>query len=109
MKEKWKSIKLYEHPREEGKDVFGIVKLTEMDVYVFCVGYIVMSCPQGWASKIHHDEEFEKETSMIIRGVPESVRMKFKSLAAQDGKSMQLLMLEFITRYIKHNDNTPSL
>jgi len=56
--------------------------------------------PQGWAAKIHHDEGDEKEAAIIIRNVPESVRRDLKAKAALEGKPMQALILELITRYI---------
>uniref|UniRef100_A0A6H1ZX45 Antitoxin FitA-like ribbon-helix-helix domain-containing protein n=1 Tax=viral metagenome TaxID=1070528 RepID=A0A6H1ZX45_9ZZZZ len=59
-----------------------------------------MSCPQGWAAKIHKDEGDEKESAIIIRNVPESVRRDLKAKAAIEGKSMQGLVLELITRYV---------
>ena len=59
-----------------------------------------MSCPQGWAAKIHKDEGDEKESAIIIRNVPESVRRDLKSRAALEGKSMQGLVLELIVKYI---------
>jgi hypothetical protein len=37
---------------------------------------------------------------IIIRNVPESVRRELKSRAAKDGKTMQGLVLELITRYV---------
>jgi hypothetical protein len=60
-----------------------------------------MSCPQDWAAKIHKEEGDEKESSIIIRNVPESVRRGLKAKAAQEGKSMQGVILELITRYIE--------
>jgi len=59
-----------------------------------------MSCPQGWAAKIHKEEVDEKESAIIIRNVPESVRRDLKSKAALEGKAMQEIILELITRYI---------
>jgi plasmid stability protein len=59
-----------------------------------------MSCPQDWAAKIHHDEGDEKESAIIIRNVPESIRRELKSRAAKDGKTMQGLVLELITIYV---------
>lgn len=59
-----------------------------------------MSCPQEWAAKIHKEEADEKESAIIIRNVPESVRRELKAKAAIDGKSMQGVVLELITRYV---------
>jgi len=42
----------------------------------------------------------EKLVSIIIRNVPESVRRKLKAIAALDGKSMQWLILELITKCV---------
>jgi len=53
-----------------------------------------------WAAKIHHDEGDEKKSAIIIRNVPESVRRDLKAKAALEGKSMQGLCLELITKYI---------
>jgi len=39
-------------------------------------------------------------SSIIIRNVPESVRRGLKSRAAAEGKSMQGVILELITRYV---------
>ncbi|MFX0200515.1 MAG: toxin-antitoxin system antitoxin subunit [Candidatus Hodarchaeota archaeon] len=41
-----------------------------------------------------------KLVSIIIRNVPESIRAQLKSKAALEGKSMQGLILELITRYV---------
>lgn len=41
----------------------------------------------------------EKLTAIIIRNVPESVRRDLKANAAKEGKSMQGLILELITKY----------
>jgi len=38
--------------------------------------------------------------AIIIRNVPESIRRELKSKAAKDGKTMQGLILELITRYV---------
>lgn len=59
-----------------------------------------MSCPQGWAAKIHKEEGDEKESAIIIRNVPVSVRRNLKAKAALEGKSMQGLIIELITRYV---------
>jgi hypothetical protein len=69
-------------------------------MYVLRVGGSEMSCPQGWAAKIHKDEGDEKESAIIIRNVPESIRRDLKAKAALEGKSMQGLVLELITRYV---------
>lgn len=42
----------------------------------------------------------EKLVPIIIRNVPESVRRDLKARAALEGKSMQGLVLELITRYV---------
>lgn len=42
----------------------------------------------------------DKQSSIIIRNVPESVRRGLKAKAAQEGKSMQGVILELITRYV---------
>ena len=41
-----------------------------------------------------------KKSAIIIRNVPESVRRELKAKAALEGKSMQVLILELITKYI---------
>lgn len=38
--------------------------------------------------------------TLIIRNIPESVRRELKARAAKEGKSMQGLILELITRYV---------
>lgn len=43
----------------------------------------------------------EKKSAIIIRNVPESVRRELKARAAREGKSMQGVILELITRYIE--------
>ena len=100
MLDKWKSIGLYEHPAKHQAGIFGNVVLSPADVYVLRVGASIMSCPQDWATKVHHDERDEKESAIIIRNVPESVRRKLKAMASLDGKSMQGLILELITKYV---------
>jgi len=42
----------------------------------------------------------DKLTTLIIRNVPESIRRELKSRAAQEGKTMQGVILELITRYV---------
>jgi len=44
----------------------------------------------------------EKLRSIILRNVPESIRRELKAKAALDGKSMQGLILELITRFVKN-------
>ena len=44
----------------------------------------------------------EKLTAIIIRNVPELLRRDLKSKAALEGKSMQGLILELITRYVSN-------
>jgi len=51
-------------------------------------------------AKLHHDEGDEKESAIIIRNVPESIRRELKSRAAKEGKSMQGLVLELIIKYV---------
>jgi hypothetical protein len=101
MKHKWKSIGLYEHPAKHQTGMYGNVVLSEAGVYCLMVGFVVMSCPQDWAAKIHHDEGDEKATAIIIRNVPESVRRELKAKAAREGKSMQDAVLGLIIKYIK--------
>lgn len=100
MADKWKSIGLYEHPAKHQAGVYGNVALSPAGVYVLRAGGSYMSCPQDWAAKIHKEEGDEKESAIIIRNVPESIRRELKSRAAKDGKTMQGLILELITRYV---------
>lgn len=100
MTDQWKSIGLYEHPAKHQAGTYGNVVLSTAGVYALRVGSSTMSCPQDWAAKIHHDEGDEKESAIIIRNVPESIRAQLKSKAALEGKSMQGLILELITRYV---------
>ena len=100
MTDQWKSIGLYEHPAKHQAGRFGNVVLSPAGVYCLRVGAATMSCPQDWAAKIHHDEGDEKESAIIIRNVPESVRRDLKSRAALEGKTMQGLILELITKYL---------
>ena len=41
------------------------------------------------------------QKSLIIRNVPESLRRELKAKAAQEGKSMQGVVVELITRYVE--------
>lgn len=100
MATKWQSMGLYEHPARHQSGRYGNVVLSEAGVYSLKVGGALMSCPQDWATKIHHDEGDEKESAIIIRNVPESIRRELKARAAKSGKSMQGLILELITRYV---------
>lgn len=43
----------------------------------------------------------EKKSAIIIRNVPESVRRALKAKAALEGKSMQGVVLELITKYVE--------
>lgn len=99
MNEQWKSIGLYEHPAKHQSGVYGNVVLSKAGVYNLRVGGTHMGCPQDWATKIHKAEGDEKESAIIIRNVPESVRRDLKANAAREGKSMQGLILELITKY----------
>ena len=98
--DQWKSIGLYEHPAKHQAGTYGNVVLSTAGVYALRVGGSQMSCPQDWASKIHKEEGDEKESAIIIRTVPESVRRDIKAKAALEGKSMQGLILELITRHV---------
>lgn len=98
--DQWKSIGLYEHPARQQAGTFGNVVLSTAGVYTLRVGGSTLSCPQGWATKIHKDEAAEKESAIIIRNVPESIRRDLKATAALEDKSMQGLILELITRYV---------
>ena len=100
-KHNWQSIGLYEHPAKHQAGTYGKVVLSPAGVYCMQVGGSIMSCPQEWAAKIHHNEGDEKASAIIIRNVPESVRRGLKAKAAQDGKSMQDVILELITQYIR--------
>jgi len=100
MTDQWKSIGLYEHPVKHQAGTYGNVVLSTAGVYALRVGESQMSCPQGWAAKIHKEEGDEKEAAIIIRNVPESIRRNLKAKAALEGKSMQGLILELITRYV---------
>jgi len=101
MSDQFKSIGLYEHPAKHQKGTYGNVVLSPAGVYCLKVGFSTMSCPQGWAAKIHKEEADEKESAIIIRNVPESVRRKLKAKSASDGKSMQGVILELITQYVR--------
>ena len=100
MATEWKSIGLYEHPAKHNAGTFGRIILHDSGMYGLMVGGSHMSCPQEWAAKIHHDEGDEKESAIIIRNVPESIRRELKARAAKDGKTMQGLILELITRHV---------
>jgi hypothetical protein len=102
MPDQWKSIRLYEHPAKHQAGTFGNVVHSTVGVYAMKVGGGMMSCPQDWAAKIQHDEQNEKETAVILRNMPETVRNQLKARAAMEGKSMQGLVLELITRYLSH-------
>ena len=96
----WKSIGLYEHPATHQAGRYGNVVLSPAGIYALRVGGSTMSCPQDWAAKIHAEEGNEKALAIIIHNVPESVRKALKIKAITEGKSMQGLVLELITRYV---------
>jgi hypothetical protein len=97
--DKWKSREIYEHPLTE---IYGNVVLSTAGVYAMRVGESTMACLPYWAAKIHKDEdEADEKKSIIIRNVPESIRRNLKAKAALEGKSMQGLILELITSYVK--------
>lgn len=98
--DQWKSIGLYEHPAKHNAGTFGNIIKTDVGIYALRVGGSTMSCPQDWGAKIHAEEGDEKESAIIIRNVPESIRRELKSRAAKEGKSMQGIILELITRYV---------
>lgn len=91
---------MYEHPAKHQAGTYGNVVLSTAGVYALRVGGSQMSCPQDWAAKIHKEEGDEKESAIIIRNVLESIRRDLKAKAALEGKSMQGLILELITRYV---------
>jgi hypothetical protein len=97
----WKSIGLYKHPAKHQAGVYGNVVLSTAGVYALRVGGATMSCPQDWAVKIHHDEGDKKESAIIIRNVPESIRKALKMKALAEDKTMQGLVLELITKAVK--------
>jgi len=101
MTEEWKSIGLYEHQAKHQAGTYGRVCLSSAGVYYFQVGSSRMSCPQNWASKIHHDEGDEKASAIILRNIPLSIRQELKARAAREGKSMQDVVLELIIKYIE--------
>ncbi|MFA5457987.1 MAG: hypothetical protein WC261_10195 [Synergistaceae bacterium] len=43
----------------------------------------------------------EKLVEMIVRKIPLKLRQEFKAKAAQEGKSMQQVMKELITKYVE--------
>lgn len=100
MPDKWKSIGLYEHPAKHQAGTYGNVVLSTAGVYALRVGGSSMSCPQDWAAKIHNDEGDEKQSAVIIRNVPESVRANLKARAAIERVSMQDLILRLILEYL---------
>ena len=100
MATKWQSMGLYEHPAKHQSGRYGNVVCSEAGIYSLKVGGSLMSCPQDWAAKIHHDEGDEKESAILIRNVPESLRRGLKAKAATEGKTMQGLILELITRCV---------
>jgi hypothetical protein len=57
MNTHWKSKQMYEHPAKHRRGTFGIVELSTAGIYVLKVGGGRMSCPQGWAAKIHKAEQ----------------------------------------------------
>lgn len=91
---------MYEHPAKHQAGRYGNVVKSSAGVYALRIGGGTMSCPQDWAAKIHHDEGDEKESAIIIRNVPESLRKALKMKALEEDKSMQGLVLEIITRYL---------
>lgn len=100
MKTKWQSSGLYEHPAKLQKGTYGNIVQSDAGVYALKVGNSFMPCPQDWAAKIHKEEGDEKESAIIIRNVPESLRKALKIKAMQEDKTMQGLILELITRYV---------
>lgn len=104
MKTKWQSMGLYQHPAKHQTGTYGNVVLSEAGVYCLKVGSSVMSCPQDWAAKIHKEEGDEKESAIITRKVPESLRARLKSAAALEGKTMQDLVIELITKHVDEKD-----
>lgn len=97
MNIKWQSNGLYEHPAHTG--THGNVLQYDSGIYALRVGAAHMSCPQDWASGIHAAET-EQRASMIVRGIPESLRREFKSRCATEGKTMNDKMLELMNNYV---------
>lgn len=46
------------------------------------------------------EDKADRESAIIIRNVPESTRRALKAKAAMEGKSMQGLILELITKAV---------
>ncbi len=56
MGNQWQSAELHEHPATHQEGVYGHVCLSAAGVYYMKIGGFHISCPQGWAAKIHHEE-----------------------------------------------------
>jgi hypothetical protein len=57
METQWRSRQIYEHPANHQRGTYGVIELSRVGIYVLKVGCGRMSCPQGWAAKIHHAEQ----------------------------------------------------
>lgn len=67
MEMEWKSKRLHEHPAKHQAGMYGNVVLSSAGVYTLRVGAGTMSCPQGWAARIHKSEEDDEKSAIIIR------------------------------------------
>lgn len=101
MKKKWESKKIYEHPVKHQAGQFGKIVLSDADIYVFAQGSVKMSCPQGWATKMHAQELAEADASgngvgrpqvgdrtLAAIVVPDEIRTSLEAVAERLGLSL---------------------
>ncbi len=94
MSHRWQSTGLYEHPEQHQAGTYGHVILSTAGVYCLTVGRSIISCPQDWASKIHH-EETVKSDYITIRITP-AEKLQIEKSAKEvglDSVSSYMLML----------------
>ncbi len=65
MDNQWQSAELHEHPATHQKGVYGHVCLSTAGVYYMQVGSFHISCPQGWAAKVHQREVQGKAANSV--------------------------------------------
>lgn len=96
----WESTGIYEHPVKHQAGTYGQICKSQAGIYYLKVGGSHMSCPQGWASKIHAEETGQVSSPMSVRDIPEQLRNQFKAKAILEGKTMQQKIIELMEEYI---------
>ncbi len=103
MNTQWKSEGLYEHPAKHRRGEYGNVVLSDAGVYGLMVGNTWLSCPPGWAARIHAEETGGTIGLSVIsiRDIPDELHAQFKEAAARNRQTLIEAHIEAMQLYIK--------